>query len=433
MDRDSIAVIGFIALFGMMMIRVPVGVAMGLVGVGGFAAISGIQPALNLMSISPIRTVTDHALALIPLFILMGSFATASGMSRELFGAANSWFGRQRGGLALGAITACAGFAAICGSSVATAASMTKIALPEMRKAGYQESLASGVIAAGGTLGILIPPSIVLAIYGFITDQDVGKLFIAGVIPGTLAVGLHLITVKVIGALNPDAIPQGKAYSWKEKFVSLSGIWAVLLLFMAIIGGIYGGLATPTEAAAMGAFFTFLIGVLRKRLSIATILHCLIDSLRTSVSIFTVLIGALLFGYFLTITQTPQAVAAFLTSLPIGPYGVLAIILVFYLLLGCILDAMAMIILTVPIFFPVVVDLGFDPIWFGIIVVMTVELGLITPPVGMNVFVINSVAKDVSLFTIFRGVTPFVAADVIRLLILIFFPALVLFLPGQMS
>lgn len=433
MDNDVVAVTGFGVLFLLMALRVPVGIAMGLVGLGGFAAVSGITPALNLMAMSPIRTVTDHSLALIPMFILMGSFATATGLSRELFQATNAWFGRQRGGLAMGTITACGGFAAICGSSVATAATMTKIALPEMRKAGYSDALATGVIAAGGTLGILIPPSIVLAIYGFITDQDVAKLFIAGVIPGILAISLHLVAIKIISILKPGSVPEGKSSTWEEKTRSLRNIWAVVLLFVAIIGGIYSGIVTPTEAAAMGAFFTFLIGLVRRRLDLKTTGLCLIDALRTSVTIFTILIGALLFGYFLTITQTPQQVTEYLIGLPFGPYGILLVILLFYFVLGCVLDAMAMIILTVPILFPVVTALGFDPIWFGIIVVMTVELGLITPPVGLNVFVINSVARDVSLVTIFKGVMPFVLADIVRLAILIAIPALVLFLPERMA
>lgn len=432
MSLNLVALFGFVLLFTLMILRVPVGIAMGIAGIAGFAAIAGVDPAFNLMALSSIRTVTDSELGLIPMFILMGSFATASGMSGEMFRAANTWFGKQKGGLGMGTITACGGFAAICGSSVATAASMTKIALPELRRAGYSDGLGTGIIAAGGTLGILIPPSIVLAIYGYITDQDVAKLFIAGIIPGLLAVVLHLLTIKIIAWRRADALPEGKEFSWQEKLQSLRPVWAMLLVLITVIGGIYGGIVTPTEAAALGAVITLFIGVTRRRLNLRAINECLIDSLRTTVAIFTILIGALLFGYFLTITQVPQKLAETLISLPIGAYGILAIILVFYLFLGCILDAMAMIILTVPILFPVVTALGFDPIWFGVIVVVTVELGLITPPVGMNVFVIKSVAKDVSLATIFRGVLPFVMSDVVRLILLVIFPALVLFLPNQM-
>ncbi|PTW52948.1 tripartite ATP-independent transporter DctM subunit [Breoghania corrubedonensis] len=426
---DFVALAGFIALFVMIALRVPVGVAMGLVGIGGFAAMTRVETGLNLLAISPARTVTDFNLTLIPMFILMGVLATNSGMSSELFRAGQAWLGRYRGGLALATIGACSGFAAICGSSVATAATMSKIALPEMRRFGYSDDVATGVIAAGGTLGILIPPSVVLVIYGFITEQDVGKLFVAGIIPGILAVFLYMATVRLAYG---GSLPAGNSVSWSERFASIRGIWAVILLFVAIIGGIYAGAVTPTEAAAAGAFITGLIGVLRGRLNAHSLMHSLIEALRTTVAIFTVLIGALLFGYFLTITQTPQKITSFLISLDLGNYGTLVVILALFVVLGCILDAMAMIILLVPIVFPVITQLGFDPIWFGIIIVMTVELGLITPPVGMNVFVINSIAPDTNLFGIFRGVLPFVMIDILRLALLVAFPAIVLWLPQTM-
>ncbi|AXS42221.1 TRAP transporter permease [Breoghania sp. L-A4] len=427
---DLVALAGFLALFAMIVIRVPVGVAMGLVGIGGFAAIAGWGPALNLLAISPLRTVTDYNLSLIPMFILMGVLATNSGMSRELFRAGQAWLGRYKGGLALATIGACGGFAAICGSSVATAATMSKIALPEMRRFGYRDDVATGVIAAGGTLGILIPPSVVLAVYAFITEQDVGQLFIAGIVPGILAVIMYMATVRIAYGRE---LPAGEPVSLGDRFRSIQGIWAVLLLFVAIIGGIYAGIVTPTEAAAAGAFLTALIGVMRGRLNASSILHCLIEALRTTVAIFTVLIGALLFGYFLAITQTPQKITSILIAMDLGNYGTLLLILLFFVVLGCILDAMAMIILLVPIVFPVITQLGFDPIWFGVIIVMTVELGLITPPVGMNVFVINSIAPDTNLFGIFRGVMPFVLVDLLRLALLIAFPAIVLFLPHTMQ
>ena len=427
---DLTALVGFAALFVMMLVRVPIGIAMALVGVGGFAAIAGWGPALNLLTTSPVRTVTDYNLSLIPMFILMGVFATASGMSKELFRAGHAWLGRFRGGLALATIGACGGFAAICGSSVATAATMSNIALPEMRRFGYRDELATGVIAAGGTLGILIPPSVVLAVYAFITEQDVGRLFIAGIVPGLLALLMYMATVRIFYG---RALPAGAPIPWTERLASLRGIWAVGLLFIAIIGGIYLGVVTPTEAAAAGAFLTALIGVLRRRLDGALIMACLVEALRTTVAIFTILIGALLFGYFLAITQTPQKITAFLVALDLGSYGTLALILALFVLLGCVLDAMAMIILLVPIVFPVIQTLGFDPIWFGVIVVMTVELGLITPPVGMNVFVINSIVPDTSLIAIFRGVAPFVLTDLVRLALLVAFPWLVLFLPTTMN
>lgn len=432
MDNNLIALLGFVGLFGMIALRVPVGIAMGIVGVIGFAAVTSLDAALGVLTTSPLRTVTNYNLSLIPMFILMGVFASATGMSRELFRAGQAWLGGFRGGAAMSTMTACGGFAAICGSSVATAATMTRVALPEMRRAGYADSLSTGLIASGGTLGILIPPSVVLVLYGFLTDQDIGQLFVAGVIPGLLSILLAFVTIRVLGMLRPDSMPAGERSSWGEKFAALRGVWAVMLLFIAIVGGIYLGVVTPVEASALGAFCTFLIGVLRRRLTLRTTLACLLDALRTSVAIFTILIGALLFGYFLTVTQTPQLLTAWLTALPVGEYGVLLLILALFLVLGCVLDPMAMIILMVPILYPVVTSLGFDPIWFGIIVVVAVELGMITPPIGINVFVIRSVAPDVPLGRIFKGVMPFVAADLVRLVLLILFPALVLFLPNQM-
>ncbi|MBS0124989.1 TRAP transporter large permease [Thetidibacter halocola] len=429
MSGDLVAICGFAALFAMMILRVPVGIAMGLVGVAGFAGITGWKPALNLLAQSPIRTVTDFNLTLIPFFVLMGVLATNSGMSRELFRAGRHWFGPMRGGMAMSTIGACAGFAAICGSSVATAATMTKIALPEMKKAGYPDDVSTGVIAAGGTLGILIPPSVVLAVYGYITEQDVGVLFIAGIVPGLLAILMYMGAVRLAYGRR---LPAGERFDLREALRSLAGVWAVMLLFVLIIGSIYFGVTTATEAAAVGSFLTALIGFVRGRLTPRLLLESLIEALRTSVAIYTILIGAILFGYFLAITQSPQKITAWLVALDLGAYGTLALILVLFVIMGCILDAMAMIILLVPIVFPIVTQLGFDPIWFGVIIVMTVELGLITPPVGMNVFVINSIARAIPLTTIFRGVLPFVAADLVRLVLLVAFPALVLWLPQTM-
>jgi len=289
------------------------------------------------------------------------------------------------------------------------------------------------VIAAGGTLGAMLPPSTVLAVYGVITQQDIGKLFIAGVLPGLLAMSMYVLTIALIVTVRPGLLPAGRPSSWKQRIAGLRDVWAPLVLFAFVIGGLYGGLFTPTEAGGMGAGGAFVLGVLRRRLSRSQIREALLQATRTAAAVFTVLIGALLFGYFLTITQTPQQVTAFLTGLGVGRYGVLALIMVMYLVLGCLMDAMAMIILTVPIIFPVVTALGFDPVWFGVIIVMTVELGLIHPPVGMNVFVIKSVVKDVSFTTIFRGVLPFVATDILRLVILIAFPAIATFLPRRMG
>jgi C4-dicarboxylate transporter, DctM subunit len=433
MSPDAVAIIGFVVLFALMLLRVPVGMAMGLVGVSGFAYLVGGGPALKLIGQTSMRTVTDYTFGVIPMFLLMGAFVTTSGMSRELFRAANTFVGHLRGGLGIATIVACAGFAAISGSSVATAATFSTVAYPEMRRYDYPQSFATGVIAAGGTLGAMFPPSTVLAVYGIITEQDIGRLFIAGILPGLLAVGMYVLTVTAIGWLRPGFLPAGIRSKTPERLAAIREVWAPVLLFVFVIGGLYGGLFTPTEAGGMGAGGAFLIGVLRGRLSRADIRYSLLQATRTAAAVFTVLIGALLFGYFLTITQTPQKVTEFLTGLGVGRYGVLALIMLMYLVLGCLMDAMAMIILTVPIIFPVIKSLGFDPIWFGVIIVMTVELGLIHPPVGMNVFVIKSVVKDVKFSTIFAGVLPFIVTDLIRLVILIAFPIIALYLPTRMG
>jgi len=432
MTTDFVAVGGFAVLFLLLLARVPIGVAMGLVGIGGFGILAAWNPALNLLAISPIRTVTDYSLGLIPMFILMGTVAAASGMSSELYRAANAFLGHRKGGLAMATITACGGFSAISGSSVATAATMAKVALPEMKRYGYPDTIATGTIAAGGTLGILIPPSIVLAIYGVLTDTDIGKLFVAGIVPGFLAIIMYLITIRVYLAWRKIDLPVQERAGWGERANALRGVWAILLLFIFVIGGIYGGIFTPSEAAGMGAAGAIIISAVRGRLGWKKLFQCLLESIQVTAGIFMILIGAILFGYFLTITQVPQKIANYLLGLELGAYPTLLIILLFLLLLGCILDAMAMIILMIPILFPVAIALGFDPIWFGIVVVMTVELGLITPPIGMNVFVINSLARHVSLQKIFAGVMPFVVTDVVRLGLILLFPALVMFLPNTM-
>jgi tripartite ATP-independent transporter DctM subunit len=432
MSTDGVAITGFIVLFALMLLRVPIGMAMGLVGVSGFAYLSGGGPALKIVGHTTMRTVTDFNFAVIPLFLLMGSLATTSGMSRELFRSANAFVGHLRGGLGIATIAACGGFAAICGSSVATAATFSRVAYPEMRRYGYPQSFATGVIAAGGTLGIMIPPSTVFAVYGLITEQDVGKLFVAGILPGILAVLMYMATISIIGMLRPGLLPVGPQSTWAQRLDGLRDIWATILLFGFVIGGIYGGLFTATEAAGMGAGGAFIIGILRRRLSPNDILRSLLEATRTTAAVFTVLIGALLFGYFLTITQTPQKVTEFFASLGLGSHGTLLVIMAMYLVLGCLMDALAMIILTVPIIFPVIKELGFDPIWFGVIIVMTVELGLIHPPVGMNIFVIKSVVEDAKMSTIFYGVMPFILTDLVRLAVLIAFPIIALWLPSRM-
>ncbi|MBV9220978.1 MAG: TRAP transporter permease [Methylobacteriaceae bacterium] len=432
MSADAVAITGFVVLFVLMLLRVPVGMAMGLVGVAGYGCIVGAGPALKMVGITSMRTVTDYTFGVIPMFLLMGALVSTSGVSRELFRAANTVVGHLKGGLGIATVAACGGFAAISGSSVATAATFSIVAYPEMRRYGYPQSFAAGVIAAGGTLGAMLPPSIVLAVYGIITQQDIGKLFVAGIGPGMLAIAMYMATVAIIGWVRPNFLPKGKTATWKERLAGLRDVWAPVALFAFVIGGLYGGLFTPTEAGGVGAGGAFILGLVRRRLSPAQIRDSLLQATRTAAAVFTVLIGALLFGYFLAVTQTPQKVTEFLTSLGLGRYGVLVLIMLMYLVLGCLMDAMAMIILTVPIIFPVITDLGFDPIWFGVIIVMTVELGLIHPPVGMNVFVIKSVIPEVSFSTIFIGVLPFILTDILRLAILIAFPIIALYLPSRM-
>lgn len=430
MSRELVALTGFIAMFVLMALRVPIGVAMGLVGIGGFWALTSWGPALNLLANVPLSVLTDYNLSIIPMFILMGAFATRSGMSSELFAAGRAWLGHFRGGLGMATIAACGGFAAINGSSVATAATMTQVALPEMRRSGYHPGLSAGLIAAGGTLGIMIPPSVIFVLYGIMTETDISKLFAAGVLPGLLAIGLYFVVVRLIGWWRPQMVPRGEAHSWRERLLSLRGLWATLLLFVFVLGGIYAGFYTVTEAAGVGALGTLVIGLLRRRLGPREIKGALVDTLRVSSAIMMIVLGAYLFGYFLTITQFTQNAVQFLVDLPVGKYGVLTLVLVGYFILGAVMDELAMILLTVPIVFPAMMQLGFDPIWFGVIIVMAVTFGMICPPVGINVFVINSIVRDITLVDIYKGTMPFIAVDVLRLLILVMFPAISLWLPG---
>ncbi|MBK9359991.1 MAG: TRAP transporter large permease [Rubrivivax sp.] len=433
MDKNLVALLGFGLMFALLMLRVPIGIAMGISGVLGFGLLSGFAPALNLLGNVPLSVLTDYNLSVIPMFILMGAFCSTAGMSRELFDAGLAWVGHRRGGLGLAAIGACAGFAAINGSSVATAATMSQVALPEMRKAGYDSGLSAGLIAAGGTLGIMIPPSVIFVLYGIMTETDITKLFFAGVVPGLLAVGFYAALVAFIAHRHPDAFPAGRRYAWGERFAALRNLWPTLSLFLVVLGGMYLGFVTVTEAAGIGATGALAIGVLRGQLDRAAIKRALIDSLRVSSAIMLIVVGAYLFGYFLTVTQFTQKAVDLLVGLPIGAYGVLALVMVGYLVLGAVMDELAMILLTVPIVYPVMMKLGFDPVWFGVIIVMAVTFGMICPPVGMNVFVINSIARDISLTRIYRGTMPFIAVDVLRLVLLCAFPVISLWLPGKLG
>ena len=380
----------------------------------------------------PLRVATDEVFGVVPLFILMGTFASISGMSGELYKASHAWVGHRKGGLAMATILACGGFAAICGSSVASAATLGKVALPEMQRFGYKQTIATGTIAAGGTLGILIPPSVVLAIYGIITEQDIALLFIAGLIPGLLAVLLYLFVILGMARIDPESAPGVGNFNLREAVMSLRGIWATSLLFLFVIGGIYFGVFTPTEAAAMGAGGTLILTWLRGSMNFERMKQALIESTRMTGAIFVIAMGAVLFGRFLTVTRMPQDLASFVGALDWPPGAILLVVILGYLVLGMFLDSLAIILLTVPIMFPVMTQLGYDPIWFGILLVMVIEIGLITPPYGMNVFVIKSVSPDVSLSTIYKGVLPFVLTDFVRILLIVLFPFLVLWLPYSM-
>ena len=423
----TVLVVGF---FGLLFIGAPVAVALGAATILTSLLFNPIPP--EIVGQKVLDNVDHFTLMAVPFFFLAASLMETGGLVRRLVSLANSFVGHLRGGLGMTAVLSCMLFAAISGSSPATVAAVGRVMYPSLVQEGYSPRYSIGALATAGSLGILIPPSIPMILYGFVTETSISRLFIAGILPGLLAVSMYILTVAVIGKLRPGFLPAGVRAGAPERMKAIRGVWAPVLLFVFVIGGLYGGLFTPTEAGGMGAGGAFLIGVLRGRLDRADIRSSLLQATRTAAAVFTVLIGALLFGYFLTITQTPQKVTEFLTGLGVGRYGVLALIMLMYLVLGCLMDAMAMIILTVPIIFPVIKSLGFDPIWFGVIIVMTVELGLIHPPVGMNVFVIKSVVKDVKFSTIFVGVLPFILTDLIRLVILIAFPIIALYLPTRM-
>jgi len=422
------ALIAFAGLLFLAFLRIPIAFAMAIVGfIGIFLTLNERAAFAQIASV--VQDSLQYTLSVVPLFILMGNFVTKAGLSRELYHASYAFLGHRRGGLAMATIVACGGFSAICGSSLATAATMAKVAMPSMRQFNYDDSLAAGSIAAGGTLGILIPPSVVLVIYGLIADQNIGALFAAGVIPGLVGILFYLGAVKASVWLRPEAGPAGPRCDWKERLTALRDVWGVLLLFGVVMGGIYGGVFTPTEAAGVGAFGAFVFALVRKGLTFKATFEVLLESARTTGMIFTVLIGALIFSQYINLTGLPVTLTEIITGAELHPMLVIMAILVIYLLLGCVLESLSMILLTVPVFYPVVAHLGFDMVWFGIIVVVVTEISLITPPVGLNVFVLRGVLPDVSTGTVFRGVTPFWIADIFRLLVLVFVPGLSLFLP----
>ncbi len=424
----SASTIGFICIalmLAMMALRAPIALSMAAIGFVGFSWIIAFDPALAILESGPFETLTNYSFSPIPMFILMGVFASRSKMSDQLFSGARTLFGAWRGGISLAAIMSCGIFSAISGSSVATAASMSRVALPEMKKHGYSDSLATGTLAAGGTLGIMIPPSIALLLYALITEQSVGDMFIAGLIPGLLGLTLYCVTVTIVVKLNPSLAKPGEATSLREKIVGLKGLLPFTGIFLMIIGGIYTGLFTPTEAAAVGAFGTMVIALVRG-MNFAEFRESLQETLFTSTMIFFMILGAEIFGYFLSVSRISFELVDFVDALQLPPYAVLFAILILFVLLGCVMDSIAMLLLTVPVVYPLIETAGFDPVWFGIVAVITVELGLITPPVGMNVFVIKAFAPDISIGSIYKGVMPFVLSDIVRLGLIIAFPVLAL-------
>ncbi len=424
----SAPLIGYVCVAGMLLLialRCPVALAMAVTGFVGFSWIVAFGPAMSILDSGPFETLSNYSFSPIPMFILMGVFASKARMSAELFSGARTLFGGWRGGMALAAVSSCGVFSAISGSSLATAASMSRVALPEMKKNGYADSLATGSLAAGGTLGIMIPPSIALLLYALITEQSVGDMFIAGLIPGILGLILYCVAIAVVVALKPDLAKPGEPTTVKEKIIGLKGLMPFGGIFLFIIGGIYTGLFTPTEAAAVGAMGTFIIAVVRG-MTFRQFGEAVEETLTLSAMIFFMIIGAEIFGYFLSVSRISFSLVELVDSLHLGPYAVLFCVLLLYMLLGCVMDSIAMLLLTVPVVYPLIETAGFDPVWFGIITVIAVEMGLITPPVGMNVFVIKSVAPQVPIAEIFRGVMPFVMSDIVRLALLILFPSLAL-------
>ena len=427
------ALIGFAAIFGLALLRVPLAFSMGLVGLFGIGMTIGWPAAFASTAQVVYETGFAYTLSVIPLFILMGNFVARAGLAHELFLAAYTFIGHRRGGLAHATIAACAGFGAICGSSIATAATMSKVAYPSMKKLGYSDALSTGVIAAGGTLGIMIPPSTIMVIYGIITETHIGKLFAAGVIPGVLTAILMMVAVVVMTSRDPEHAPAGEQFTWAERMRALSGIWGVLLLVFIVLGGIYGGVFTATEGAGMGAMGAFLFALARRTLSIKAVYQVLVESARTTAMLFTLLISATIFANFINYTTMPTDLKDWITHLGLSPIMIVGAMMLIYVILGTVMEELTMVLLTIPLFFPIVVQLGFDPVWFGVLIVMVIQIGLISPPVGMNLFVLNTLLPNVSLGTIFRGVWPLVLVLVITLAILLAFPGLSLWLPSMMD
>ncbi len=430
MDPVLIGVVGTIVLVLLFLLRMPVGFTMALVGVLGFSFMVTPDAGMNILARDFFDTFSSYSLTVIPMFTLMGCIASESGMSLRLYDAGYVLFSRFRGGLALATILGCAGFAAINGSTSATAAAMGKVCIPEMKRYKYDDSLATGVVAAAGTLGIMIPPSTIFIVYGILTEQSIGKLFIAGVLPGLVIVTLLMATVVILCWRNPKLAPAAQASTFKEKVEALTGIIEMLVLFCFVILGLFFGWFSPTQAGAAGVAGAILIGLVTRKLTWAGFLNALKDTIRVTCMVMVIVAGATVFGHFIAVTKIPMMLTAWVGALPLPPMLIMGVIIIIYIIGGCFMDSLALITLTIPIFFPVVIALGLDPIWFGVIIVLVTEMGVITPPVGLNVYVIHGVAKDVPLETIFKGIFPFLAALVIAAIILLIFPQIATFLPS---
>ncbi len=434
MDPLWLAAWSFPVLLALIFLRVPIGVAMLTLGLlGSWQVYGSAAPLLNQMKTLSYSTFSTHSLSIVPLFLLMGQLATLGGMSRALFKAAEAFLGHRKGGVAMAAVGACAGFGSICGSSLATAATMGQVALPELRRAGYAGSLATGALAAGGTLGILIPPSIVLVIYAILAEQNIAKMFAAAFVPGILAALGYMLVIAIVVRLKPSLAGRLEPMPWSERITALLAVWPVLLIFVVVIGGIYTGIFTPTEGAAVGAVATGVLAWWRGGLSREKLLGAFESTASGTAMVFLIVLGAAAYNTFLALSQLPQELAGWVGEQGLSPYAVLWAILIFYLIFGCVMDSLSMILLTIPIFFPMIsgLDFGLSPehtaIWFGILVLIVVEVGLITPPVGMNLFVIKSMAPDIAIAETYKGVMPFVASDLARVVLLVLFPAITLF------
>lgn len=433
MSPLTVGIIGIGFLFLLFASGMPIGFVMALVGFLGYSYLVSLQAGLTILGLTFYATAASYTLSVIPLFVLMGQFAAHSGLSRDIYYAIYRWIGHLRGGLAMATIGGCAGFAAISGSSLATAATMGTVALPEMQRYKYDSSLATGTVAAGGTLGILIPPSVTFIVYAMLTEESIGRLFIAGIFPGLLLATLFMLTIYIHARLKPHLAPPAPRANLKERLVALRGVWGMVVLFVLVIGGIYMGVFTPTEAAGVGAFGAFVFALGKRQLTRQNLTSSLVEMGRITAMIFIIIIGAYIFGYFLAVTRIPSQVADFIGGLQLSRYVILAVIVVLYIILGMFMEGFAILVLTIPILFPLILALGFDPIWFGVVIVIMMETAMITPPVGINVFVIKGVAKDVPMYTIFRGILPFWLAMVVCIVILTAFPQIALFLPSFMK